>query len=142
MITCICLYVTDHLQNYYILELRIEHGELSGEERKQLDDKGSRLYNVGTNAAIRVCKWGYMIQDITVRLQDISSSSDSTSQTALLVINLDRTALYSTNLSTEYLVNCIADGFEQEQYSGIIDNIDVKGNVGKILVVNDSINDI
>ncbi|KAF8570614.1 hypothetical protein P879_04918, partial [Paragonimus westermani] len=136
-------------KNHYTLELRIEHGELSEEKKKQLNDKNSRLYKimlrrskVQTNAAIRACKWGHMIQDITVQLQGTSSSSNSTSQTALLVMSLDRTALYSSNLSIEYLMNCIADGFEQEQYSGIIDNIDVKGNAGKILVVYDYLSDI
>ncbi|KAF8564333.1 hypothetical protein P879_11346 [Paragonimus westermani] len=123
----------NHLQNYYILELRIEHGELSGEERKQLDDKGSRLHKimlyrlqVQVNAAIRACEWGNVIQKVTVHLRGTSNSSAPISQAALLFISLDRTAFYSSNLSIEYLMNCIADGFEQEQYSGIIDNIDVK----------------
>ncbi|KAF8564430.1 hypothetical protein P879_11207, partial [Paragonimus westermani] len=118
---------------FYILELRIEHGELSGEEREQLNDEDSRLYEimlhrsqVQTNAAIRACEWGNMIQNLTVQLQGTNNSPDSNSQTALLTMNIDRARLYSSNLSTNQLLNCVIDGFEQEQYSGIINNLDVE----------------
>ncbi|KAF8570613.1 hypothetical protein P879_04917 [Paragonimus westermani] len=120
-------------KTFYILELRIEHGELSGEERKQLNDEDSRLYEimfhrsqVQTNAAIWACEWGNMIQNLTVQLQGTNNSPDSNSQTALLTMNIDRATLYSSNLKTDHLLNCVIDGFEQEQYSGIINNLDVK----------------
>ncbi|KAF5396064.1 hypothetical protein PHET_11355 [Paragonimus heterotremus] len=133
----------DVQDNHYILELRIEYKELSKQKLKQLNDKDSRLYQimlhrstVQTNAAIQACKWGNMIQNITVQLQGTNNSSDSTSQTALVVIGVDWANLYRSNLNINHLVNCIIDGFEQEQYSRIVGNIDIKGNMGKILSYN------
>ncbi|KAF7257800.1 hypothetical protein EG68_04995 [Paragonimus skrjabini miyazakii] len=129
----IALRKIDVQNNYYILELRIEYKELSEQKRKQLNDKDSHLYQiilhrstVQTNMAIQACKWGNMIQNITVQLQGTNNSSESISQTALLVMSVDRVNLYGSNLNINHLVNCIIDGFEQEQYSRIIRNIDIK----------------
>ncbi|KAF7257799.1 hypothetical protein EG68_04994 [Paragonimus skrjabini miyazakii] len=137
----IALRKLDMQNNYYILELRIEHKELSDQKRNQLEDKDSRLYQimlhrstVQTNAAIQACKWGNMIQNMTVQLQGTNNSSESISQTALLVMSVDRVNPYRSNLNINHLVNCIIDGFEQEQYSRIIRNIDIKGNMDKTVL--------